>query len=724
MALRTINSPGVEIRELDKSQVAPAIVGTSFLVMGFSDKGTEYVPLEIATLDDFETNFGVPTNEAERYFYYAAKDVLRSGANLVAGKLPYNNEISHNYKYIGFNVNEAEYISGSPVLSGMTDMQGVSGYFPKISTIEMSSVESMPTSAYDVVKAGNGIDPSEPALADVAAYEFIIVNENKARITGPKSNEGIFTVIVDPIDALKVQRSLKTSSDSDVFSIVEGISYPSGIVYTDFSRPLTGTFVGQSVSEDLARMFPSIPFTFKNGSTSLDKTYGQHIGVVVCQTRRDPNNDGKLITAYLEAYAGSIHADARDVATGQSIYIGDLINSKSTYIRFYPNLGDTVTLPDEKDLNIALWMPDSQYQMLGFTAAECLKRIRGGAMVDDMKTTMEKVSNIDEIQIDVVVDAGLSTISQFCYDEYAPEGVEFNPDVDTNNAEIDSDDDVMEWRAVASEFNSFCKDIRKDCMTILDSPRNLVIKGIEKYIRPTRPENTFSNTIGPRLMYITGIDSSYAALYTNWMRMTDSFTGKPFWLPPTCKACGIYGYNDRVGNIWDAPAGLNRGVINGIFDLSFNPKQKESDQIYTKSLNYAKRYRLDGFILEGQKTTQAKPSAFDRVNVRRLFLRLERLTYQVARYFVMEPNNSFTRRRLVDVLTPTFKAVQAAGGLYGFKIICDETNNTPERIDRNELRCAVVLQAVKTAEFILCDFIAVRTGETNFTEAVLEAAGV
>ncbi|MEI6420819.1 MAG: phage tail sheath C-terminal domain-containing protein [Lentisphaerota bacterium] len=723
MALRTINSPGVEIREIDKSQYAPAIVGTSFLVMGYSDKGTEYIPLEIATLDDFETNFGVPTNEAERYFYYAAKEVLRSGANLVAGKLPYKNVISHNYKYMGITIGESEAITGSPTLSAMVDMQGVSGYFPNISEITLSSVQNIPTSGYDVLKAGNGFDPAE--LPDLGAYDFVIVNENKARITGPKSNEGIFTVIVDPIDALKVQRNLKGASDSDVFAILEGISYPSGVLYTDFSKPLTGTFVGQSVSEDLARMFPSIPFNFRNGATTLDKTYGQYIGIVVCQTRRDPNNDGKLITAYLEAYAGSIHSAARSPSTGQSIYIGDLINSQSSYIQFYQNL-TTLSVPSINDQTVALWMPDAQYEMLGFTDAECLKYINGGQVVNDSKITMEKVSNIDEIQIDVVVDAGLSTIAQFTYDPISTSGSIYDPETDISyeNSEINSDTQVMEWRSVCDELRAFSQDIRKDCMTILDVPRNLVIKGIEKYIRDTQPENTFSNTIGPRLQYVSGIDSSYAALYSNWMRMTDNFTGKPFWLPPTCKACGVYGYNDRVGNIWDAPAGLNRGVINGIFDLSFNPKSKESDQIYTKSINYAKRYRLDGFILEGQKTTQVKPSAFDRVNVRRLFLRLERLTYQVARYFVMEPNNAFTRRRLIDVLAPTFKAVQAAGGLYGFQLICDESNNKPETIDRNELRVAVVLQAVKTAEFIICDFIAVRTGQSNFTEAVLEAAGV
>ena len=254
-------------------------------------------------------------------------------------------------------------------------------------------------------------------------------------------------------------------------------------------------------------------------------------------------------------------------------------------------------------------------------------------------------------------------------------------------------------------------------MVVLDVPRNVCIEGDMKYIRKTAPANTFSNTIAPVLKYLTGLNSSYAALYSDWFRLADSFSGKSFWLPPTCKVGGMYVRNDRVGNIWDAPAGLNRGVITGINDLAFNPKDKEADQLYGKSFNYARQYPLDGFILEGQKTTQVKPSAFDRVNVRRLFLRLERFVYQVSRYFVYEPNNIFTRRRLVDTITPVFQSIKAQGGLYDYKIICDDTNNTGQVIDNNELRVAILLKPVRTAEFIIVDFIATRT-DANFSELV------
>jgi phage tail sheath protein FI len=150
-------------------------------------------------------------------------------------------------------------------------------------------------------------------------------------------------------------------------------------------------------------------------------------------------------------------------------------------------------------------------------------------------------------------------------------------------------------------------------------------------------------------------------------------------------------------------------------DLTLNAVEKEASQLYTKSWNYAIDYPTDGFVLEGQKTTQVKQSAFDRVNVRRLFLRLERYVYQIARYYVGEPNNTFTRRRLVADINPLFQSVKADGGMYDYLIKCDEENNTADVIDNNELKVTIAVKPVRTAEYVRVDFIATRT-DTNFAE--------
>lgn len=714
MALRIIQSPGVEIRELDLSQFAPAVVGTTVLVQGFADRGEEYEPLEMTSLDEFERNFGTPNNEAERYFYYTSKEVIRNGGNLIAAKLPYNNTISTNYKYIGLSFDTLTAITTGNISGFNSDIQQCSSYFTQpvnINVYDDVTSQNLSTSAYDHLVAGGDFTG---AAAGLSTYDFVIVNENKARFSGPKDNEGIFVVFVDAIDAIRVQRSNLDPQSTDTMQIVQGIDYPSGILYTDFSESLTGTYDQTSISEKLMLQFPPLEFT-SNGN-DLDSFYAQHLGVLVCNTIRDPNNEGKLNVGILESHIGSIHHDKRDPATGQSIYLGDLINTNSNYIKWYRKQTSN-NVPNKNNSEIVLSVNNRDYGLIGFTDAESTKTIQGGSMVANMKKILEKVSNIDQYQIDVVVDGGLSTIANFCDD--VTSGTLFNPvnDVDSDDSTITSSSNVSTWRNVCDELIEFCKDTRKDCMCILDVPRNLVLQGDDKYIRKTVPNNTFSNTIGKRLRYITGLNSSFAAIYTNWNKVVDDFTGITFWLPPTSKASGIYVFNDRVGNIWDAPAGLNRGIIDGIVDLSFNPNRKASDQLYMKSFNYAKQYPLDGFILEGQKTTQIKPSAFDRVNVRRTFLRLERLVYSVSRYFVYEPNNAFTRRRLVDIISPIFEEYKSLGGINDYQIICDETNNTAEVIERNELKVLILIKPTKTAEFILVDFVATRQ-DADFNEII------
>ena len=195
----------------------------------------------------------------------------------------------------------------------------------------------------------------------------------------------------------------------------------------------------------------------------------------------------------------------------------------------------------------------------------------------------------------------------------------------------------------------------------------------------------------------------------DWFEQADDYTGDFFWCPPSIKAMGVYVNTDVNFNYWDAPAGLNRGLI-AATDVAFSPTIKQAGSIYEKCINYAVNYPNDGIVLEGQRTTQVKPSAFDRVNVRRLFCRLERMAYKISRYFLYEGNTAYTRQRLVDALDPYFKEAKVGGGIYDYKIVCDESNNTPTTIDRNELHVSIGIKPVKTIEFIMIDFVAASTG--------------
>ena len=175
---------------------------------------------------------------------------------------------------------------------------------------------------------------------------------------------------------------------------------------------------------------------------------------------------------------------------------------------------------------------------------------------------------------------------------------------------------------------------------------------------------------------------------------------------------------------WTIPVGVNNGKMNPadnpsnvkVIDIAFSPTTQDAGDIYTKCWNYAKYYEDDGFVLEGQRTFQIRPTAFDRINVRRLFLYLERKTYKAAKYFVYQGNDAYTRQRLVDAITPFFENAKINGGLHSYRIQCDEFNNTPDTIDRNELHVKIAIKPTKAIEFIECTFVALRTG-ASFTEA-------
>ena len=172
---------------------------------------------------------------------------------------------------------------------------------------------------------------------------------------------------------------------------------------------------------------------------------------------------------------------------------------------------------------------------------------------------------------------------------------------------------------------------------------------------------------------------------------------------------GVYVNTDLNFQYWDAPAGLNRGLVQAL-DVAFSPTNQQAGPIYTKSWNYAIDFPNDGITLWGQRTLQTKPSALDRINVRRLCLRLERQVYKVSRYFLFEGNTAYTRQRLVDLLTPVFQQAKVGGGLYDYKIIADETNNTPQTRDNNELHLSIGVRPTKTVEFIIVNFTILSTG--------------
>ena len=180
---------------------------------------------------------------------------------------------------------------------------------------------------------------------------------------------------------------------------------------------------------------------------------------------------------------------------------------------------------------------------------------------------------------------------------------------------------------------------------------------------------------------------------------------------------GLCAYTDSVAFPWFSPAGLNRGNIKGIQKIAYNPGQSDRDELYLNRINPIVSYPGQGIVLYGDKTGQTKPSAFDRINVRRLFLVIEKAIADYAKYSLFEQNDEFTRSSFVNTVVPYLRDVQAKRGITRFQVICDESNNTPEIIDSNRLVASIIVNPTRSINFITLNFVATRTG-ASFTEIV------
>ena len=207
-------------------------------------------------------------------------------------------------------------------------------------------------------------------------------------------------------------------------------------------------------------------------------------------------------------------------------------------------------------------------------------------------------------------------------------------------------------------------------------------------------------------------DTSYAASYWPWCQILDPSSGKNVWVPTSVMIAGVYAYNDRVSEPWFAPAGINRGGLGTVIRVEQKLNQSTRDALYTGKVNPIASFPGQGIVVYGQKTLQTKASALDRVNVRRLLIELKSYISQVANTLLFEQNSTSTRNTFLGQVNPYLSSVQQRQGLYAFKVVMDETNNTADVIDRNQMVGAIYVQPTKTAEFIYLDFIITPTGAT------------
>ena len=224
--------------------------------------------------------------------------------------------------------------------------------------------------------------------------------------------------------------------------------------------------------------------------------------------------------------------------------------------------------------------------------------------------------------------------------------------------------------------------------------------------------NEVNDSINTAVNATDGLDTNYAAAYYPWVKVLDTSRNMPIFVPPSVVVPGAIAASDALQAEWFAPAGLNRGVLGNVLEARIRLNQAERDDLYEASINPIATFPQTGICIWGQKTLQLKSSALDRINVRRLLIAVKKFIGSSSRYLLFEQNTAATRNRFLNIVNPYLESIQSRQGLFAFRVQMDESNNTSDVIDRNQLVGAIYLQPTKTAEFIVLDFNVLPTGAT------------
>ena len=388
----------------------------------------------------------------------------------------------------------------------------------------------------------------------------------------------------------------------------------------------------------------------------------------------------------LEYFNGVSKAANAKTMTGESNYYQEVINTSSKYI-WWGAQPDGGTLSGQVTGGVLNWG-----DTLTTSSTGAFNVVIGGT-----GTTQGK---------DVSLSGGsgetLGTISTG-----ATEGYGLFADAETVDVSLILGSNADTTLAIA--LVDLC-DSRKDCVAFLSPEKTDVIANNAPLAEATAETNVldFRNTQLNK-------NSSYAFLDSGWKYMYDRYADLYRWVPLNGDMAGLAVRSDQQTETWFSPAGFNRGQVRGVVKLSWNPRKAHRDNLYKKQVNPVVAFPGEGTVLWGDKTLQSKPSSFDRLNVRRLFIVLEKAISTAAKYQLFEQNDAFTRTHFKSMIEPFLRDVQSRRGVTDFKVVCDDSNNTASVVDRNEFVADIYIKPTRSINFITLNFVATATG-VDFTE--------
>ena len=408
---------------------------------------------------------------------------------------------------------------------------------------------------------------------------------------------------------------------------------------------------------DYAEEFDSHPATSAYAARFGSSNDEMHIIVI--------DEDGKFsgfANTVLEKFAFVSKASDAKNDDGSSNYWVNVLNEKSRYIYALNPAQNTQTqVQDTSTWGLPATGGVSYAQNTNSYTMSLANGVFAPASNANLITAYDKFANPEEVDISLIVTGAASrNVSEYIVDNIAEK--------------------------------------RKDCVVFISPEMDDVVdnEGFET-----------ENIISYRNKFNS---SSYAVMDCNWKYQFDVYNNVYRWLPLNGDIAGLCVRTDFERDPWWSPAGFNRGHIKNVVKLAWNPDRSDRDELYKNGINPVNTFPGEGTVLYGDKTMLARPSAFDRINVRRLFIVLEKAISRAAKYSLFEFNDEFTRAQFVALVEPYLRDVQGRRGIYDFRVVCDTSNNTPEVIDRNEFVGDIYIKPARSINYITLHFVAVRSG--------------
>ena len=808
---RTIQSPGVEINEIDLSLRPNLPTGTTVLAAGFADKGPTDEVIQVTSLSEFEQIYGVPTTPAERYFYHSVRPLFNSPANILAYRLPYGTNTGQGfgnaYGALAYPA-KVQVLSGTGV-TGSTFSQATSSNDQATSTVDVTQnfILGKPVhfelsqQQYIDISTGNGFTWSDTPTDTINGFEdlgqaaIIVLNKGQTTVNG--KFEGYYLGISD-------NTNLNDATNFDAVLTAETVAASASVTSNYLRLPTerlnfslsalndaTTNQFGQD-SDSISEIMENLT-DFEISSNNFDDVLS--VGLFKLRQSVFAADVIKLDYVLSESYVGSLdfHRQIQSQTGGaaRSYFLGFeedqspnvelLVNENISHrngstwrqldgtplnkVRLTSDkLSDSDSIQANFPALSASYIPSTYEDETGAVNPHSLLPFLTGAtgaglqnavtdlgkadalftigsfadsnLQSDQKNLgsipakvdrlLDTVENPDIFDLDITIEAGLGSINAAREangsGEYYDDLTFVNDISGFYTSDITQIDDFAQtyrdnWKTIYNRFNDFAEKRRKDHLFIADLPRPIFVQGANFKTLADQNKNFSLNVQKPIQAFTSILNSSYSTTYACWSKVYDKVLDDQTWVPFSGTAAELMANTDANFQPWFAPAGFTRGRVGSVNDIVLYPKQKQRDQLYKVSVNPVAFFPGDGFVVFGQKTLQAAPTAFDRINVRRLFLNLEKATRNTVKYFIFEPNTLLTRTRVINTLTPIFENAKNTEGLYDYLIVCDERNNTPDVIDQNELVVDIYLKPVRAAEFILVNFYATRTG-TDFNEIV------